>query len=50
MGSIERIMLAVVGVAMVTTLILPGRQTPAVIRAGGEGFSRALSTAMTGRR
>lgn len=49
MGSIERVMLAIVGVAMITTLILPGRQTPQVISAGGRAFSGSLRTAMTGR-
>lgn len=46
MGSIERIALAVVGVAMVTTLILPRRQTPQVIGAVGNVFNRSLATSM----
>lgn len=50
MGSVERIALAIVGVAMVTTLILPGRQTPQVVGAFGNVFQRSLSTAMGQRR
>lgn len=45
MSSIEKIALAIVGVAMATTLILPGRQTPAVLGAAGKLFSGALKTA-----
>ncbi len=45
MSSIEKVALAIVGVAMVTTLILPGRQTPAVLKAAGGVFSGALKTA-----
>lgn len=51
MSSVEKIALAIVGVAMVTTLILPGRQTPRVIGATGTAFRQSLATAMgTGRR
>ena len=51
MSSVERIALAIVGVAMITTLILPGRQTPRVIQASGNAFRGSLATAMgTGRR
>jgi hypothetical protein len=51
MSSVERIALAIVGVAMITTLILPGRQTPRVIGATGTAFRQSLATAMgTGRR
>jgi hypothetical protein len=50
MSTVEKVALAIVGVAMITTLILPGRQTPAVINATGTAFSRSLGTAMgTGR-
>lgn len=48
MGSIERIMLAVVGVAMATTLVLPGRQTPAIATSVLNGFSGLIRTS-TGR-
>jgi len=44
--GIEKIAMAIVGVALATTLILPKRQTPQVIKAGSEFFSSALGTAM----
>lgn len=51
MSTIERIALAIVGVAMVTTLVLPRRQTPQVIGATGTAFRQSLATAMgTGRQ
>jgi hypothetical protein len=46
MGTVERVALAVVGVAFITTLILPDRQTAKVIQAGGEFFTGALKTSM----
>lgn len=46
MSTAERIALAIVGVALVTTLILPDRQTATVIRAGGDLFTNALRQAM----
>lgn len=46
MDSVEKIALAIVAVAMVTTLILPGRQTTQVINAAGSVFSGSLRTAM----
>ena len=46
MSSAERIAMAIVAIGMVTTLILPKRQTPAVINAAGTVFNGALSTAM----
>jgi hypothetical protein len=50
MSSLERVALAIVGVAMITTLVLPRRQTPAVINATGNAFRTSLATAMgTGR-
>jgi len=47
--GIQKVALAIVSVALVTTLILPDRQTPSVFRAAGDVFSGALGTAM-GRR
>jgi len=38
--------MGIIGVAMVTTLILPRRQTPQVINAAGTAFTRSLGTAM----
>jgi hypothetical protein len=46
MSMLEKILTGVVGIAMVTTLILPRRQTPAVINAAGGAFSKVLGTAM----
>ncbi len=46
MGTAERIGLAIVGVAFVTTLILPDRQTVPAIKAAGNFFTGALKTAM----
>lgn len=40
------IALSIVTVALVTTLILPGRQTPGVIREGGNAFGNSLRAAM----
>jgi hypothetical protein len=49
--TIEKVMMGIVGVALVTTLILPKRQTPQVIAAGGSAFRGALATAMgTGKQ
>lgn len=36
----------IVVLAIVTTILLPGRQTPGVINAGGNAFSGALKAAM----
>lgn len=46
MQSFEKIAMGIVVVALVTTLILPGRQTATVVRAGSDFFSTALKTAM----
>ena len=46
MSSFERIAVLIVGVGMVTTLVLPNRQTVGVINASGNLFARALGTAM----
>lgn len=45
-SSLEKIGMAIIGVALVTTLILPGRQTPAVATALGNVFTGSLKTAM----
>lgn len=51
MSTIEKFMAGIVGIALVTTLILPKRQTPAVIQAA-TGFVRGtMATAMgTGKQ
>ncbi len=46
MSTAERVGLAFIGLAMVTTLILPGRQTAQVINAFGSVFNSSLKTAM----
>lgn len=48
MNSAERIGIAIVGVAMVTTMVLPGRQTPAIIDKFLGGFANLIKSA-TGR-
>lgn len=44
--DIEKIVMAVIGVAMITTLILPGRQTPQVANALTNLSTKTLGTAM----
>jgi hypothetical protein len=46
MSTVERVALAVVGVAFVTTLILPDRQTSKVVQAISGLFNESLRTAM----
>ena len=46
MTTLERVAMGIVGIALVTTLILPGRQTASVIRAGSDLFTGSLRTAM----
>lgn len=48
MSAAEKVGLAIVGVAMATTLVLPGRQTPAIIQRFFAGFAGTLKAA-TGR-
>lgn len=51
MSTLEMIAMSIIGVAMVTTLILPKRQTPQVINAFGSLFRGSLATAMgTGKQ
>lgn len=46
MGTAEKVAMGIVGIAMVTTLILPGRQAPQVINAFSNLFRGSLATAM----
>ncbi len=46
MTTFEKIGLAIVGVAMATTLTLPGRQTPKVIAAAFKGLSQWTGVSM----
>lgn len=51
MGTAEKVATGIIGLAMITTLILPRRQTPQVINAFFSGFRGTLSTAMgTGKQ
>lgn len=46
MGTLQKVALGIVGIGMVTTLLLPRRQTPQVINAVDKLFRGALGTAM----
>ena len=46
MGTVGKIAMGIVGIGLITTLILPGRQTPAVINAFTGLFRGSLATAM----
>ncbi len=46
MSSMERIILAIVAIGMVTTVSLPGRMFPQVIGAAGSAGQGFLGTAM----
>lgn len=46
MSTAEKVLTAIVGVGLVTTLVLPKRQTPQVVSAFGSAFSNILGTAM----
>jgi hypothetical protein len=46
MGTIEKVAMGIVAIAFVTTLILPDRQTAAVVKAGGSVFTNGIQAAM----
>jgi hypothetical protein len=49
--TVEKIAMGIIGIGMATTLILPGRQTPAVINSFAGLFRGSLATAMgTGKK
>ena len=48
MSTVQKIAVAIVGVAAITALVLPGRNTASVISAAGNAFSGALGTAIKG--
>jgi hypothetical protein len=51
MSTIEKFMMGVVGIALITTLVLPKRQTPQVINAAANFTRGTLATAMgTGKQ
>lgn len=45
MPAIQKVALAIVGVALATTLVLPNRLTPQVFKAGGGALSEVLKAA-----
>lgn len=51
MGAGEKIAMGIIGIGMITTLILPDRQTPKVLDAFTRLFRGSLATAMgTGKK
>lgn len=44
--KVAGIIATIFGVVMVTTLVLPGRQTPAVIREGGTALSKVINASL----
>jgi hypothetical protein len=46
MSDVVKIFMGIIAVGMVTTLILPDRQTVGVINAAGNVFRSSLATAM----
>lgn len=46
MTTVEKIAMGIVGIAMATTLVLPGRQTSKIIDAVSNLFRGSLATAM----
>lgn len=49
MKDITGVLMAIVGVALLYTLVRPGNQTSQVVQAGGNAFATALSAAMGGQ-
>lgn len=45
MSTIEKVGVALVGVLMITTLVLPQRQTPEVLTSGSKGVARIFQAA-----
>lgn len=50
MSTVEKVAMGIIGVGLVTTLVLPGRQTPQVINAVSGLFRGSLATAMASGR
>jgi len=46
MSTVEKVAMGIVGIGMITTMILPGRQTPGVINAFSNLFRGSLATVM----
>jgi hypothetical protein len=47
-STLAKILTAVIGVALVTTLVMNGHQTASVLSAAGTAFNGALGTAIEG--
>lgn len=45
--SVVTVLTAIVGVAIIATLVSKNAQTPQVLQAGGQAFSSALGTALS---
>lgn len=50
MTTVEKVAMGLVGIAMATTLVLPGRQTSKIIDAVSGLFRGSLATAMASPR
>jgi hypothetical protein len=48
MNDVTKVLTAIVGVALITSLVLPGRQTAQVLTAAGGVFNNSLGTAIKG--
>lgn len=46
MSTLQKIAMGIIGIGLVTTLILPDRQTPQVVNAFSNLFTGSLGTAM----
>jgi hypothetical protein len=47
-NNVAKVLTALIGVALVTTLVLNGHQTASVLSSAGTAFNTALGTAITG--
>lgn len=50
MTTVEKVAMGIIGIAMATTLVLPGRQTSKVIDSFSSLFRGSLATAMASGR
>lgn len=50
MSTVEKVAVGIVGIGMITTLVLPGRQTARIIDAVSSLFRGSLATAMASPR
>lgn len=48
MGSLQKVLILIVGTGLVTTLVLPTHRTAQVFTAGGKALSGLEHTAITG--